>query len=241
MSLLQVENLHAGYVPGFDILRGAELTVEEQQTYCIIGPNGAGKSTLLKAICGLLKPREGSIRFRGREIGGKPTHEILQTGLSFVPQDRSLFPDMTVRENLRMGGYTLRDRSRLEERVEEALELFPILRQRKSQPARSLSGGEQQMLAIARSLLLRPTLIMLDEPSLGLAPKIVGQIFDIIAKLRATGMTVVLVEQNARMGLEASDWGLVMDLGKTSIFDSADTILHNPHIRELYLGKSPGE
>jgi branched-chain amino acid transport system ATP-binding protein len=241
MSLLEVENVHAGYVPGLDILRGVDLTVEAQQTYCIIGPNGAGKSTLLKVICGLLKPREGSIRFEEREISGMPTHAVLAEGVSFVPQDHSLFPDMTVRENLRMGGFLLKDKSNLDSRVEEALERFPILRERATQAASALSGGQQQMLAIARTLILRPTLIMLDEPSLGLAPKVARQVFESIDALRESGITIVIVEQNARLGLEASDWGIVMDLGQTNIVDSADSILHNPQIRELYLGRAAGE
>ena len=240
MSLLEVEDLYAGYVPGLDILTGVDLTVEAGQSYCIIGPNGAGKSTLLKVISGLLKPRAGSIRFEQHEIGGKPTHEVLADGISFVPQDRSLFPEMTVRENLRMGGFLLRDRSLLEPRVEETLDRFPMLAERRSEPARSLSGGQQQLLAIARSLILRPTVVMLDEPSLGLAPKIAAQIFESIATLKESGITVIIVEQNARLGLEAADWGLVMDLGKSSIFDAADSILHDPRIREMYLGKSPG-
>ncbi len=237
MALLEVENINVGYGDGPDILNGLTLTVEQGKTYCIIGPNGAGKSTLLRAICGLLHPRKGNVKFKGDVLNKLRTDEILRKGISFVPQDRSLFPDMTVRENLRMGGYILQNRRETDERIKEVLKMFPILEERHAQQAKTLSGGQQQMLAIGRALVLRPEVIMLDEPSLGLAPKISQIIFNIIAQLKNVGMTVILVEQNARKGLECADWGCVLDLGINRFEGPADTILNDPRIQELYLGK----
>ena len=236
MALLEVENITAGYGEGPDILKGVSIKVEQGQTYCIIGPNGAGKSTLLRVICGLLHPREGQVIFKGELLNRLRTDQILKKGISFVPQDRSLFPDMTVKENLRMGGYSLTDGNDLENRIEEAYQMFPILEERQSQHAKTLSGGEQQMLAIGRTLVLRPEIIMLDEPSLGLAPIVANFIFENIKKLQKSGMTILIVEQNARKGLEFSDWGFVLDLGQTRFEGPADTILNDPRIQELYLG-----
>jgi branched-chain amino acid transport system ATP-binding protein len=235
--LLEVRNIHAGYGVGPSILSGLSMAVEKGKSYCIIGPNGAGKSTLLKVICGLLHPREGEIIFNGNPIQTLRTDQILMQGISFVPQDRSLFPDMTVRENLRMGGYILKDRQDVERRIDAVYELFPLLKERGSQLAKTLSGGQQQMLAIGRSMVLRPEIIMLDEPSLGLAPKIARQIFDSIQVLKQSGMTVLLVEQNARLGLKSADWGFVLDLGKMSFGGPAGNILSDERIQELYLGR----
>jgi branched-chain amino acid transport system ATP-binding protein len=237
MPLLQVENIRVGYGDGPDILNGLSVDIEQGKTYCIIGPNGAGKSTLLRAICGLLHPRDGKVTFKGELLNKLRTDEILRRGISFVPQDRSLFPDMTVKENLRMGGYTLSNRKELEQRINEVLVMFPILKERSTQQAKTLSGGQQQMLAIGRALVLRPEVIMLDEPSLGLAPKVSRFIFENIARLKDAGMTVILVEQNARKGLECADWGCVLDLGVNRFEGPADTILNDPRIQELYLGK----
>lgn len=238
MALLEVESVTAGYRAGPDILKGVSIRIEQGKTYCIIGPNGAGKSTLLRVICGLLHPREGRVIYQGQTLNKLRTDQILTRGISFVPQDRSLFPDMTVRENLRMGGYILRNQKELKERVEEVFQMFPILKERSSQRAKTLSGGEQQMLAIGRALVLRPEIIMLDEPSLGLAPMVTSFIFEIIQKLKQTGMTIVIVEQNARKGLESSDWGFVLDLGATRFEGPAGTILSDPRIQELYLGRA---
>lgn len=237
MTLLEVKDVVVGYGSGPSILKGVNLTLQLGQVQCIIGPNGAGKSTLLKAISGVLSPREGTIKFKGDEIQGLRPDQILQEGICFVPQERALFPNMTVRENLRMGGYVMRDRDLLENRIEEVFELFPILKERSSQKAGTLSGGQQQMLAMGRTMVLKPDIVMLDEPSLGLAPKIVEQIFNIIHIFTENGMTVLLVEQNARRGLEYSDWGCVLDLGKTMFDGPADSILDDPRIQELYLGK----
>ena len=203
----------------------------------MIGPNGAGKSTLLKVIVGILPLRKGEVLLRGERIDGLQPHEILRKGICFVPQERALFPRMTVRENLRMGGYVLDDRSELERRIDEVLGRFPILRERASQLAGTLSGGQQQMLSMARTIIVRPTIVMLDEPSLGLAPRIVVQMFEIIKMLRAEGITVLLVEQNALMGLKNADWGVVLDLGRTLFEGPAAEILADPRIQELYLGR----
>jgi branched-chain amino acid transport system ATP-binding protein len=237
MGTLVIENIFAGYGGGPNILRGLSLKVESCKTYCIIGPNGAGKSTLLKVIAGLLKPREGKITFKGQVISGLRPDEVLQCGLCFVPSDRSLFPDMTVKENLRMGGYILRNSRLVEQRIEEVLTMFPVLEEKSSQMARTLSGGQQQLAAIARAMILKPDLLMLDEPSLGLAPKVVQQIFPIITGLRDSGLTIVLVEQNARKGLQIADQGVVLDLGTNSFERPASEVLQDPRIQELYLGK----
>lgn len=237
MTLLEVENVTAGYGVGPNILQDLSLKIEQGQTHCIIGPNGAGKSTLLRVICGLLQPREGRVIYKGEVLNNLRTDQILIEGISFVPQDRSLFPDMTVKENLRMGGYIIKNRRELEARIEEVLHIFPFLKERSAQPAKTLSGGQQQMLAIGRSLVLQPQVIMIDEPSLGLAPIVAQRIFDTIKQLRNTGMTIILVEQNARKGLECADWGCVLDLGRNRFEGPAETILHDPRIQELYLGR----
>lgn len=237
MGTLVVDNVVAGYGSGPNILKGLSLTVESCKTYCIIGPNGAGKSTLLKVIAGLLKPREGSVTFKGEPLNALRPDQILRMGLCYVPSDRSLFPDMTVKENLRMGGYVLQDRRLVEQRIEEIFERYPVLKEKSSQMAKTLSGGQQQVAAIARALVLKPELIMLDEPSLGLAPKVVAQIFGTVTELRDQGMTLVLVEQNARKGLQIADQGVVLDLGTNSFERPAAEVLQDPRIQELYLGK----
>jgi branched-chain amino acid transport system ATP-binding protein len=237
-ELLEARNVVAGYGRGPDILQGASLTVRAGQSQCIIGPNGAGKSTLLKAIVGLLPLRQGEILFKGERIDGLRPDQVLRKGISFVPQERALFPKMTVRENLRMGGYILTDQALLEQRTEEVLKQFPILRQRAGQHAGTLSGGEQQMLSMARTQIVKPDIVMLDEPSLGLAPRIVRQMFEIVDMLCESGMTVIFVEQNATMGLKHARWGAVLDLGRTLFDGPADEILRDPRIQELYLGKA---
>lgn len=238
MALLEINDLTAGYGAGPDILTGVSLEVEEGKTYCIIGPNGAGKSTLLKVISGLLAPRAGTVTFDGTEIGGKRPDIVLSNGVCFVPQDGSLFPEMTVRENLVMGAYLTRDRDAIARRVDEMMDLFPILGERSSQMAQTLSGGEQQQLLLARALMINPKMMMIDEPSLGLAPQVATQIFDVIRSLsRDHGMTLLLVEQNVRMGLAVSDWSFVLDLGTKRFEGPAETVLDDPRIRDLYLGK----
>jgi branched-chain amino acid transport system ATP-binding protein len=177
------------------------------------------------------------VSFKGASLAGLRTDEILRRGICFVPQDKSLFPDMTVEENVRMGGYILDDRAEVERRLENVLAMFPILSERRARPAKVLSGGEQQMLLLGRALVLQPQVIMLDEPSLGLAPRVARQIFDDMDRLRHAGMTIVLVEQNARMGLEFADWGCVLDLGKAVFEGASGRVLADPRIQELYLGR----
>jgi branched-chain amino acid transport system ATP-binding protein len=237
MTLLQIQEVTVGYGVGPDILKGLSLDVEKGKSYCIIGPNGAGKSTLLRVICGLLHPRSGEVMYKGENISKLRTDEILHRGICFVPQDFSLFPDMNVKENLRMGGYIMTDRKEVEKRIDEVFEMFPILNEKKSDQAKTLSGGQQQMLAIGRSLILQPEVIMLDEPSLGLAPVIIQQIFECIKLLKDKGMTIIMVEQNAFKGLEFAEWGCVLDLGVNRFEGPSDTILNDPRIQELYLGK----
>ncbi len=237
MTLLKIDTVTAGYGVGPDILKGISLEMEKGKSYCIIGPNGAGKSTLLRVICGLLHPRTGKVMFKGENISKLRTDEILQRGICFVPQDFSLFPDMTVKENLRMGGYIMSDRKEVERRLGEVFEMFPILEQKSRDLAKTLSGGQQQMLAIGRSLILQPEVIMLDEPSLGLAPIVVQQIFKSIDRLKDAGMTIIMVEQNAKKGLEFAEWGCVLDLGVNRFEGPSETILYDPRIQELYLGK----
>lgn len=235
-GLLDVTGLVAGYDDGPAILNGAELTVQPGKVHCIIGPNGAGKSTLLKAIVGMLKVRHGDVVFKGRSLKGLRPDQVLRQGICFVPQERALFPKMTVRENLRMGGFSLADKAGVERRIDEIEERFPILKDRRDQHAGTMSGGQQQMLAMARTMILRPEIVMLDEPSLGLAPKIVAEVFGIMRVMAEEGITIILVEQNALMGLRHADWGIVLDLGRTLFDGPADEILEDPRIQELYLG-----
>ena len=236
-ELLEVRDVVAGYGYGPAILNGATLTVRAGRSHCIIGPNGAGKSTLLKAISGLLPIRQGEILLKGERIDGLRPDQILRKGICYVTQERALFPKMTVIENLRMGGYVLNDHNTLDARIEAVLEQFPVLRERARQHAGTLSGGEQQMLSMARAQIVEPDLIMLDEPSLGLAPRVVQQMYDVIRRLGERGITVLLVEQNAVVGLGNTAWGGVLDLGRTLFDGPAAEILADPRIQELYLGK----
>ena len=235
-DILEVRNVVAGYGSGPDILKGVNLTAKAGQVQCIIGPNGAGKSTLLKAVAGMLRPRSGEVRFKGERIDKLRPDQILAKGICFVPQEKSLFPDMSVHENLEMGGYVVKNRTEVQKRMEGVYARFPILAEKRNHAARTLSGGQRQMLVMGRTLILHPAVIMLDEPSLGLAPKIVDQVFDIVDLLQSSGITVLIVEQNAHKGLECSDWGCVLDLGKNSFEGPAETILDDPRIQELYLG-----
>jgi ABC-type branched-subunit amino acid transport system ATPase component len=238
-ELIRVENLVAGYGAGPDILNGLSLTLEEGRTYCIIGPNGAGKSTLLKTVGGLLTPRAGSVTLEGRDIAGRRPDELLALGICMVPQDPSLFPRMTVRQNLVMGGFLEKRRAVVRERVEGMLSRFPLLAERQSQLAGTLSGGQQQVLLMARALMGRPRVMMIDEPSLGLSPQATDQVFEIITGLNDQGITVLLIEQNVERGLAAAHWAFVLDLGRLRFEGPSDQILDDPRIRELYLGKAP--
>ncbi len=237
MALLEIEGVRAGYGTGPDILTDVSISIEEGASYCIIGPNGAGKSTLLKTVAGILSPRDGTISFDGRPIGGLRPDRVLQAGVCFVPQDRTLFPEMTVKENLVMGGYLVRNRRLVDQRMERVFAMFPRLAERSSQLAQTMSGGEQQILALGRALMIEPRLMMIDEPSLGLAPQINAVVFDAIRRLGTEmGITVALVEQNVKKGLEATDRAFVLDLGTKRFEGPSDQILDDPRIRDLYLG-----
>ena len=234
MSILQVESLSAGYgkVPILDRLA---FHVDEGEVVAVIGPNGAGKSTLLKAISGLVRPTGGSILFQGQQLAGMSPHLIARSGVSYVPEGGRLFPNMTVLENLYMGAYT--NRANLKSgALEEVFAIFGILAQRSRQYARTLSGGEKQMLAIGRGLVARPQLLMLDEPSLGIAPKLVDEIYDRLNVLKERGLTVLLVEQNMSYSLEFADRGYVVENGRIVMEGSGAELSSNPHIKKHYLG-----
>jgi branched-chain amino acid transport system ATP-binding protein len=236
---LEVSNLTAGYQSGPDIINGLSLEIEEGRSYCIIGPNGAGKSTLLKVIAGILSPRSGSIRLLGEEVGGLRPDELLAKSICFVPQDPSLFPKMTVRQNLVMGAFLERDRTTVKQRTDEIFDQFPILAERANQVAGTLSGGQQQILLMGRALMIKPKLMMIDEPSLGLAPQVADHVFEIIAGLQGRGITLLLVEQSVERGLNASDWAFVLDLGQKRFEGTSSEILADSRIGELYMGKAP--
>lgn len=233
--ILSLRGVYAGYGAG-DILKGVDLDVEAGTVTCLIGPNGAGKSTVLKAVSGLLKPREGTVTFLGEPIQRLSARDRLLRGIVHVPQDRSLFPTMTVWDNLLMGGYVLRSSAEVRRRVEEAAEIFPICRTRARDHAGSLSGGEQKQVEFARSLVLDPKLILMDEPSIGLDPKSRSYVFESIRALAGQGRTVLLVEQNARSGLAASDWGAVLETGVVRLVDRGAALLDNAEVARLYLG-----
>jgi branched-chain amino acid transport system ATP-binding protein len=232
-AILRTDQLVAGYVPEVDILDGVSISIAEGEIVTVIGPNGAGKSTLIKSIFGLLKPRRGQVLFRDEDISGARPHTITRKGLSYVPQLDNVFPSLTVEENLQMGSL---DRSLTDERTARMYEMFPRLAERRSQAAGTMSGGEQQMVAMARALMPDPQVLLLDEPSAGLAPAFVDTIFEKIAEINRTGVTIVMVEQNARRALAMSTRGYVLDVGKNRFEGSGKDLLHDPKVAELYLG-----
>jgi branched-chain amino acid transport system ATP-binding protein len=235
--LLDVADLRAGYGP-IDALHGISLTVAPGEIVALIGANGAGKTTTLMAISGAIAKRGGRVGFDGRDISAMPAHGIVAAGLVQSPEGRKIFPRLTVLENLRMGAFTRSDQAGIDADIEHAFRLFPILRERQHQAGGLLSGGQQQMLAIARALMARPKLLMLDEPSLGLAPQIVVQIFDTVKALNADrGMAILLVEQNARMALKAASRGYVLETGRVTMTGPAAELLADPRIRAAYLGE----
>jgi ABC-type branched-subunit amino acid transport system ATPase component len=233
--LLQLHNIFAGY-DGSDVLKGLDLAVEKGATTCIVGPNGAGKSTVLRTISGLLKPRIGDIQFNGQSIVGLSPRQILRCGIVQVPQEHSLFTDMTVRENVRLGAYLLRDTTLINRRLREVEELFPLVKERASVRAGSLSGGQQRMIEFARCLMVDPTLILLDEPSMGLDPQTLKQVLKTITIMQELGKTILLVEQNVRSALGLSTFGIVMESGQVRLKGTAQEVLKNPEITHLYLG-----
>jgi branched-chain amino acid transport system ATP-binding protein len=233
--LLDIANLSLGYGKIIAV-KDISLQVTEGQVVCLIGANGAGKTTTLRGLSGLIAPRQGHIRFAGQEIGGAKPHRISRLGLIQVPEGRQVFAEMSILENLQMGGYLVTDSAVRRDRLEQMLELFPRLRQRLSQLAGSLSGGEQQMLAIARALMAAPKLLLLDEPTEGLAPLIVEEIFTLIARLKSEGMTILVVEQNAQMALDIADYAYVLESGRVKLQGPAAEVGANPMVLEAYLG-----
>ena len=236
-ALLEIKNIETYYDLIYAI-RGASLTVEEGTVTTILGTNGSGKSTILKTVMGLIEdqPDKGSIEFMGQRIDGKDTEEIVRMGIAYVPEGREVFEELTVRENLHMGAYTRKDRDVIGGDFERVYTNFPILRQRSNQWAGTLSGGEQQMLAIARALMCRPKLLFLDEPSLGLSPILVKEIFSIIKTINRQGVTILLVEQNARMALSIADYGLILENGRFVLKGRAKDLMEDKDVKEFYMG-----
>jgi branched-chain amino acid transport system ATP-binding protein len=240
VALLELRGVRIHY-GGIEAVKGIDLMVEEGEVVTIIGANGAGKTTTLKTISGLKRPTTGTIKFQGDRIDGLPAHRIVARGIGHAPEGRRIFGRMSVRENLEMGLYAASDgsgaRRRGQESVERVFALFPVLKERATQAGGTLSGGEQQMLAIGRALMTRPHLLMLDEPSLGLAPIMVGKIFDIVREISGQGTTVLLVEQNAHMALQVANRGYVLESGEMVLEDRADRLLGNDQVRKAYLGE----
>jgi branched-chain amino acid transport system ATP-binding protein len=234
--VLRLEDVHVAY-GSCETLHGVSLEVREGEIVTLVGSNGAGKTTTLKTVSGLLTPRSGRVVFRGADVTGAPPHRLVRGGLAHVPEGRRIFAALTVRENLETGGFTVRDRRALAAALERAFALFPRLRERSAQPAGTLSGGEQQMLAIARALVSAPRLLLLDEPSLGLAPLLVQEIFREIARInREDGVTILLVEQNAHLALRLASRGYVLETGRIVLEDRCEALLADPQVREAYLG-----
>jgi branched-chain amino acid transport system ATP-binding protein len=236
-ALLRVEDVHT-YYGSIEALKGISLEVHEGEIVTLIGANGAGKSTTLRSINGLNHPRRGSIHFRGRDITRDPPHDIVRRGISQSPEGRKLFPRMSVLENLEMGAFQRSDRSELRGDLERVYSLFPRLAERKQQRAGTLSGGEQQMVAIGRALMARPGLLLLDEPSMGLAPIFVERVFETIVEINKQGTTILLVEQNAMMALDVANRGYVLETGKVALADDAKALRRNEQVRKTYLGET---
>ncbi len=235
-ALLSVQGLVAGY-GAVEVLHGLSLEVNEREIVSLIGANGAGKSTTLMCISRVNRIASGEIRFDGRSLVGVPAAEVVGLGLAQVPEGRRIFPRLTVLENLHMGAYLRRDRDGIARDLSHVYDLFPVLRERTSQAGGTLSGGEQQMLAIGRALMSRPRLLMMDEPSMGIAPILVARIFEAVRRLKEEGMTILLVEQNARAALRLSDRGYVLETGRVVAADRAAALLENPRVQEAYLGE----
>ena len=237
MSMLEIKDLQVSY-GGIEALRGISLNVEENEIVTLIGANGAGKSSTLRAISGLVMPKGGKITFQGEDITRMDTQQVVERGLIMVPEGRRVFPNLTVEENLRIGAYLVRDQAKVKQSIEYAYTCFPRLKERHWQPAGTLSGGEQQMLAVGRALMAGPKLLMMDEPSLGLAPLVVRDIFAIIRQLSLEGITILLIEQNANAALRAADRGYVMETGRIILSGTGEDLLSNQAVRDAYLGQS---
>ncbi|HSD97511.1 MAG TPA: ABC transporter ATP-binding protein [Sulfuricaulis sp.] len=236
MNILQTRGLEVAY-GGIRAVKGVDLKVQSGELVCLIGANGAGKTTLLKSLCGMLAPSRGEILYEGDSIAGKPSYELVRRGISLVPEGRGIFGRLTVEENIKIGAYARRDRAAIRADMDRLYDLFPRLSERRVQQAGTLSGGEQQMLAIGRALMSRPRLLLLDEPSMGLAPMLVQKIFHTIKRIVEEGVTLLLVEQNAQLALGISHRGYVMESGNIILDDSAEALLRNPKVRHAYLGE----
>ena len=234
--MLSLSEVHCGY-GNIEIIKGISLTVEKGQIVAIIGANGAGKTTTLKTIAGLLPVRSGSITFDGNDITKVKPHDVVKMGISQIPEGRQVFSELSVQDNLIMGGYTISDRHLIKTRIEEQYNRFPRLKERYKQMAGTLSGGEQQMLAIARALISSPRMLLLDEPSMGLSPLFVEEVFEIIQELRDGGMTILLVEQNAGMALEIADYAYALETGKIVIEGTGEEMMRNEEVRQAYLAE----
>jgi branched-chain amino acid transport system ATP-binding protein len=234
--LLELKGLQVAY-GGIKAVKGIDLAVEQGDLVCLIGANGAGKTTTLKAICGLVPIASGSIRYDGREIDALPSFELVRRRLVMVPEGRGIFGVLTIEENLAMGAYTRNDKQGIRQDIERVFALFPRLKERRTQAAGTLSGGEQQMLAMGRAMLSRPKLLLLDEPSMGLSPIMVQKVFETVRAIAAEGVTILLIEQNAKLALELSHRGYVMESGEITLTGEAKTLLTNPKVRAAYLGE----
>ena len=233
--MLEVRDLAVSY-GGIRALRGVSVKVDEGRVVTLVGSNGAGKSTLLRTVCGLVRPQSGSVLFGGRELAGWPTHKVIKRGLSLVPEGRRVFANLSVMENLSMGAYNRPRDAEYRADLDRVFGLFPRLKERLKQAAGTLSGGEQQMLALGRGLMSRPRLLLLDEPSLGLAPVLVDEVFDVIVRIRQAGVTILLVEQNAAAALDVADWGYVLAGGRIVIEGERRKLLDDERVRDAYLG-----
>ncbi|MHB1140989.1 MAG: ABC transporter ATP-binding protein [Sulfuricaulis sp.] len=235
MNFLEARGLEVSY-GGIRAVKGIDLMVQQGELVCLIGANGAGKTTTLKSLCGMLPPSRGEILYEGAPVTGRPSYELVRRGISLVPEGRGIFGRLTLEENLKIGAYVRRDHAAIRADMDRLYDLFPRLAERRTQQAGTLSGGEQQMLAIGRALMSRPRLLLLDEPSMGLAPMLVQKIFEIIKRIAEEGMTLLLVEQNARLALEVSHRGYVMESGNIVLADSAQALLKDAKVQECYLG-----
>ena len=235
--LLALDRLAVAY-GGIQAVKGIDLVVGTGELVCLIGANGAGKTTTLKGICGLLPIKSGTIRYAGDDITGRPAFELVRRGLAMVPEGRGMFGALTIEENLAMGAYARTDRDAIKADVDRVFTLFPRLKERRRQTAGTLSGGEQQMLAMGRALMSRPRLLLLDEPSMGLAPLMVQKVFETIIAVSKEGVTMLLIEQNAKLALEVSDRGYVMETGEITLKGEASALLHDPKVRAAYLGEA---
>lgn len=235
--MLQVKDLSISY-GAIQAVRHVDFEVKKGEIVTLIGANGAGKSTILKTISGIVKPQSGSIEYQNESLVGKKTPQIVAAGVSQVPEGRHVFPAMTVMENLQLGSYLQKDRSQIEARLQEIYQMFPILKERQHQDAATLSGGEQQMLVMARAMMANPDLLLLDEPSMGLAPIYIQKVFDIIQKINAQGTTILLIEQNAHQALSIADRGYVIASGEIQLTGSGEKLLNDPQVKRAYLGES---